>query len=44
MPYTSKGKTVYKKESGKLKKVGTAKGSVKDYLTALYMAEKDKKK
>jgi hypothetical protein len=38
MPYLHEGKTVYKKnpDGSKGKKVGTAKGSVKDYLAALY--------
>ena len=43
MPYISKGKTVYKKENGHLKKVGSTKGAVKSYLRALYAAEGDKK-
>ena len=44
-PYVAKGKTVFKKENGKLKKVGTTKGRVQDYLAALYMhADKGKKK
>jgi GNAT superfamily N-acetyltransferase len=34
MPYTTKGKCVYKKDTGK--KVGCTKGSVKDYLAALH--------
>lgn len=34
MPYSVKGKCVYKKDTGK--KVGCTKGSVKDYLSALY--------
>ena len=43
MPYISRGKTVYKKlANGKLKKVGTTKGSVKKYLAALYVHSKDK--
>ena len=41
MPYTYKGKTVYKKEGGKLKKVGTTKGSVKKYLAALHANVKE---
>lgn len=36
MPYEARGKTVYKKEDGHLKKVGTTKGDVKKYLAALY--------
>lgn len=43
MPYVAKGNTVYKKENGKLKKVGSTKGNVKDYLAALYMNVKDAK-
>jgi len=35
MPYTSRGKCVYKKDTGE--KVGCTKGSVKKYLTALRM-------
>lgn len=35
MPYVTKGKCVYKKDTGK--KVGCTKGSVKKYLTALRM-------
>ncbi len=34
MPYTSKGKCVYKKDTGK--KVGCTQGPVKDYLAALH--------
>lgn len=34
MPYTSRGKCVYKKDTGK--KVGCTKGSVKKYLAALH--------
>lgn len=34
MPYTVKGKCVYKKDGGA--KVGCTKGSVQDYLAALY--------
>ena len=34
MPYTSKGKCVYKKDTGE--KVGCTKGSVKKYLGALH--------
>jgi hypothetical protein len=34
MPYTVKGRCVYKKDSGA--KVGCTKGSVKDYLAALH--------
>jgi hypothetical protein len=34
MPYTVKGKCVYKKDGGD--KVGCTKGSVKKYLAALY--------
>jgi hypothetical protein len=42
MPYTHVGKTVYKKnpDGSRGKKVGTTKGNVKDYLAALYSAEK----
>ena len=40
MPYKVKGKIVYNKETGK--KVGTTKGSVANYLAALY-ANADKK-
>jgi hypothetical protein len=36
MPYVAKGKTVYKKTTTGLKKVGTTKKSVKKYLRALY--------
>lgn len=43
MPYRVEGKTVYNKETGK--KVGTAKGSIKNYLKALYAnAVKNEKK
>ena len=43
--YKAIGHTVFKKEGGKLKKVGTTKGRVQDYLAALYMhADKGKKK
>jgi hypothetical protein len=44
MPYVSRGKSVYKKEGGKLKKVGTTKGSVKKYMRALYANVPDVKK
>lgn len=44
MPYTHRGKTVYKKEGGKLVRVGTAKGSVQKYLAALYANSDDAKK
>lgn len=44
MPYVAKGKTVYKKAGGKLKKVGTTKGSVKKYLAALYANSPDAKR
>ena len=38
MPYTSSGKCVYKKnkDGSRGKKVGCTKGSVKQYLKALY--------
>ncbi len=36
MPYVAEGKTVYKREGGKLKKVGKTRGEVKKYLSALY--------
>jgi hypothetical protein len=42
MPYTARGKTVYKKDTGE--KVGTTKGSVKKYLAALYANAEDGKK
>jgi len=35
MPYKTKGKCVYKKDTGK--KVGCTKGSVKKYLAALHV-------
>jgi len=35
VPYKTKGKCVYKKDTGK--KVGCTKGSVKKYLAALHM-------
>lgn len=43
MPYTSRGKTVYKREGGRLRKVGTTKGSVKRYLRALHANVRDVK-
>jgi hypothetical protein len=42
VPYKSKGKSVYNKETGK--KVGTTKGSVKKYMAALYANVPDAKK
>lgn len=39
MPYTAKGKCVYRKDTGK--KVGCTKGSVKKYLAALHANVKD---
>lgn len=42
MPYYSKGKCVYKKDTDK--KVGCTEGPVKKYLAALYAAENKKKK
>jgi len=42
MPYTSRGKCVYKKDTGK--KVGCTKGSVKKYLAALHANVHDEKK
>ena len=39
MPYTAKGKCVYRKDTGK--KVGCTKGSVKKYLSALHANVKD---
>lgn len=42
MPYKAVGKTVYKADTGK--KVGTTKGSVKDYLTALRINTDKRKK
>ena len=41
MPYTAKGKCVYKKDTGK--KVGCTKGSVKKYLAALHANVPDAK-
>lgn len=43
MPYVRKGKTVYKKEGGKLVKKGSSKsvGKAKKYLKALYAHSKD---
>jgi len=39
MPYTAKGKCVYRKDTGK--KIGCTKGSVKKYLAALHANVKD---
>jgi hypothetical protein len=41
MPWTHKGKTVYKKnpDGSTGKKVGKTKGDVKKYLAALYASE-----
>lgn len=46
MPYTSVGKCVYKKtEDGKRgEKVGCTKGTIKDYLAALYASDKNEAK
>jgi len=43
VPYVAKGQTVYKKlPNGKLKKVGTTKGSTKAYMRALYANVKER--
>jgi len=39
MPYTIKGKCIYKKDTGK--KVGCTKGSVKKYMAALHSNVKE---
>ncbi len=43
MPYVIKGHTVYKREGGKLKKVGVSKHHIKSYVRALY-ANSDKRR